>query len=167
MCFGARFVRLFNNSYCNILCVFCDQIFNTAYIIIISIFVTSLGGVFNFVLYILYVAALSIFRTRFFSISQLTSSGRCSRCEEDDPPPFHTSSMEGLAQTHYSGSFGKNVSLTRRLSFNLQDTPLMLMYGEDPFPKGSRFLLVLRAIATGLNVAGRTYAVRFFCSHMR
>ena len=60
----------------------------------------------------------------------------------------------------------KCLSLTRRLSFNLQDTPLMLMYGEDPFPKGSRFLLVLRAIATGLNVAGRTYAVRFFCSRM-
>ena len=36
----------------------------------------------------------------------------------------------------------------------------MLMYGENPFPKGSRFLLVIRAIATGVNVAGRTYAVR-------
>ena len=36
----------------------------------------------------------------------------------------------------------------------------MLMYGENPFPKGSRILLVVRAIATGLNVAGRTYAVR-------
>lgn len=47
------------------------------------------------------------------------------------------------------------------LRLTTQDTPLMLMYGEDPFPKGSRLLLVLRAIATGLNVAGRTYAVRY------
>jgi len=47
------------------------------------------------------------------------------------------------------------------LRLTTQDTPLMLMYGENPFPRGSRILLVIRAIATGVNVAGRTYATRY------
>ena len=121
MYFGARFVRFFNKSYCNNLCVLWDQdrfsfqLFNIA---IYSIFRTRFGCLFNYPILhnnlnicgqigrsfqLFDIAVLSIFRTRFFSISQLIPSDRCSRCEEDDPPPFHTSSMEGLAQTHYSG----------------------------------------------------------------
>ena len=47
------------------------------------------------------------------------------------------------------------------LRLGSQDAPLLAIYNKNPFPRGSRCLILLRGLVAGINVAGRCYAVRY------
>ena len=47
------------------------------------------------------------------------------------------------------------------LRLGTQDAPLLTMVGKNPFPRGSRTLLLVRGLVAGLFVGARCYAVRY------
>ena len=47
------------------------------------------------------------------------------------------------------------------LRLGSMDTPLLVMFAQNPFPKGSRLLIILRCLVAGIFIMGKCYALRY------